>query len=51
LTAQATIERMAPSSAEDAATERAQGKDALEEEYGSETSNEEGATAEDTDDQ
>ena len=38
LTAQATIERMAPSSAEDAATENAQVKDSLEEEYGSETS-------------
>jgi hypothetical protein len=37
LTAQATIERMAPSSAEDAATENAQGKNSLEEEYGSET--------------
>jgi tripartite ATP-independent transporter DctM subunit len=33
LTAQSTLERMAPSSSEDAATERAQGKDALEEEY------------------
>jgi hypothetical protein len=51
LTAQATIERMAPSSAEDAATESAQGKDALEEEYGSETPKEEGAAAEDTHDQ
>ena len=33
LTEQATIERMAPSNAEDAATENAQGKDTLEEEY------------------
>ncbi len=37
LTAQATIERMAPSSVEDTATENAQGTDTLEEEYGSET--------------
>jgi tripartite ATP-independent transporter DctM subunit len=37
LTAQATIERMAPSSAEDAATEDAQGSGSLEEEYSSET--------------
>jgi len=37
LTARATIERMAPSSVEDAATENAQGKGSLEEEYGSET--------------
>jgi len=51
LTAQATVERMAPSSAEDAATENAQGKDALEEEYGSETPKEEGGATEDTDDQ
>ena len=51
LTAQATIERMAPSSAEDAATENAQGKDSLEEEYGSETPKEEGAATEDKDDQ
>ena len=33
LTAKATLERMAPSSAEDAATENAQGKDSLEDEY------------------
>ena len=52
LTAQATIERMAPSSAEDAATENAQGKDTLEEEYKGETPKEEGAaTEEDKDDQ
>ncbi len=37
LTERATIERMAPSSAEDAATENAQGKGSLDEEYGSET--------------
>jgi uncharacterized membrane protein len=36
LTAQATIERMAPSSAEDAAIENMQGKGSLDEEYGSE---------------
>ena len=36
LTEQATIERMAPSSAEDAAIENAQGKDSLDEEYTSE---------------
>jgi hypothetical protein len=42
---------MAPSSAEDAATENAQGKDTLEEEYGSETPKEEGAATDDTDDQ
>jgi hypothetical protein len=42
---------MAPSSAEDAATENAQGKNALEEEYGSEAPEEEGAATEDTDDQ
>jgi len=41
LTERATIERMAPSSAEDAATEKAQEKDALEEEYSSETPKEE----------
>ena len=41
LTAQSTLERMAPSSAEDAATEEAQGTDALEEEYKSETPREE----------
>jgi len=51
LTAQATIERMAPSSAEDAATENAQGKDALEEEYGSDAPKEEGAATEATGDQ
>ncbi|MFH1343908.1 MAG: TRAP transporter large permease subunit [Pseudomonadota bacterium] len=37
LTERATIERMAPSSAEDAATEKAQGEYTLEEEYESET--------------
>jgi len=36
LTERATIERMAPSNAADAAVENAQGKDSLEEEYGSE---------------
>jgi len=41
LTAKATIERMAPSSAEDAATENAQGAGALEEEYKGETPQEE----------
>jgi len=41
LTAQSTLERMAPSSAEDAATEKSQGVDALEEEYKSETPREE----------
>ena len=41
LTARSTLERMAPSSAEDAATEEAQGTDALEEEYKSETPREE----------
>jgi tripartite ATP-independent transporter DctM subunit len=41
LTERATIERMAPSSAEDAATEKAQGKETLEEEYSSETPKEE----------
>jgi tripartite ATP-independent transporter DctM subunit len=41
LTERATIERMAPSSAEDTATEKAQSKDALEEEYRSETPKEE----------
>ncbi|MFH1603136.1 MAG: TRAP transporter large permease subunit [Pseudomonadota bacterium] len=46
LTAQATIERMAPSSAEDAAIENAQGIGSLEEEYGSETPKEEGAATE-----
>jgi TRAP-type mannitol/chloroaromatic compound transport system permease large subunit len=40
LTAQATIERMAPSSVEDAALENAQGQSSLEEEYSSETSSE-----------
>jgi tripartite ATP-independent transporter DctM subunit len=37
LTERATIERMAPSSTEDAAVENAQGKDTLDEEYSSET--------------
>ncbi len=37
LTAQATIERMAPSNTEDTALENAQGKESLEEEYSSET--------------
>ena len=46
LTAQATLERMAPSSAEDAATEQAQGVEALEEEYKSETPQEEEPAAE-----
>ena len=41
LTAQSTLERMAPSSAEDAATEKAQGTEALEEEYKGEASKEE----------
>jgi len=49
LTARATLERMAPSSAEDAATEQAQGVEALEEEYKSETpAEEEPAEAEGT---
>lgn len=38
LTERATIQRMAPSSAEDIAIENAQGKDSLDEEYRSETS-------------
>jgi TRAP-type mannitol/chloroaromatic compound transport system permease large subunit len=42
LTERATIQRMAPSSAVDAATENAQGKDPLDEEYRGETSKEEG---------
>jgi tripartite ATP-independent transporter DctM subunit len=46
LTEQATIQRMAPSSAEDAATENAQGKDSLDEEYRSEMPREEGTEAE-----
>jgi tripartite ATP-independent transporter DctM subunit len=46
LTERATIQRMAPSSAEDTATENAQGKDSLEEEYRSETPKEEGKEAE-----
>ncbi len=41
LTERATIERMAPSSAEDAATEKEQGTDTLEEDYSSETPKEE----------
>jgi len=47
LTAQATLERMAPSNAEDAATEKQQGADALEEEYKGEQKQEE-STAEDS---
>jgi len=46
LTERATIERMAPSSAEDAATENAQGRDLLEEEYSTEAPKEEGAEVE-----
>jgi tripartite ATP-independent transporter DctM subunit len=46
LTAQSTLERMAPSSADDAATEKAQRTDALEEEYKSETPREEEPAAE-----
>lgn len=46
LSARATIERMAPSSAEDAATEDAQGKGALEDEYKGETPAEEEKPAE-----
>ena len=46
LTARSTLERMAPSSAEDAATEEAQGTDSLEEEYKSETPREEEPAAE-----
>jgi hypothetical protein len=46
LTARATIQRMAPSSVEDAATENAQGKDSLDEEYRSETPKEEGKEVE-----
>jgi len=41
LTARATIERMAPSSTEDAATENAQGRSSLEDEYKGETPKEE----------
>jgi tripartite ATP-independent transporter DctM subunit len=47
LTAQATLERMAPSSVDDAATEDAQGKGALEDEYKGETPAEEEKAAED----
>jgi len=46
LTEQATIQRMAPSSAEDTATENAQEKDSLDEEYRSEMPREEGTEAE-----
>ena len=46
LTARATLERMAPSSAEDAATENEQGVEALEEDYKSETPAEEEPAAE-----
>jgi len=46
VTARATLERMAPSSAEDAATEDAQGKGALEDEYKGETPAEEEKPAE-----
>ncbi len=46
LNAQATLERMAPSSAEDTATENAQGTDALDEEYKGETPEEEAPAAE-----
>jgi len=46
LTAQSTLERMAPSSAEDTATEKSQGVEALEEEYKSETPGEEEPAAE-----
>jgi hypothetical protein len=46
LTERATIERMAPSSVEDAATENAQGNNLLEEEYSTETPKEEGAATE-----
>lgn len=46
LTERATIQRMAPSSAEDTATENAQGKDSLDEEYRSEMPREEGTEAE-----
>jgi tripartite ATP-independent transporter DctM subunit len=46
LTERATIERMAPSNVEDAATENAQGKDSLEEEYSTEAPKEEGAATE-----
>ncbi len=46
LTERATIERMAPSNVEDAATENAQGKDLLEEEYSTEAPKEEGAATE-----
>ena len=51
LTERATIERMAPSSVEDAATENEQGENSLEEEYKSETPKEEGAATEDKEDQ
>jgi tripartite ATP-independent transporter DctM subunit len=47
LTAAATLERMAPSSVEDAATEDAQGKGALEDEYKGEAPAEEEKPAED----
>jgi hypothetical protein len=47
VTAKATLERMAPSSAEDAATESSQGKGALEDEYKGEPPAEEEKPAED----
>ena len=48
VTAQATLERMAPSSADDAATEDAQGKGALEDEYKNEPAEEEATPKEES---